>query len=657
MKTKFLLYLILLSFLVQPFRGLAQAINTQDSLALVDLYNRTNGTGWISGTNWVTSSPVSTWYGVTVQNARVTKLLLQDNNLAGTIPPSIGDLSNLTSLYLISNQLTGSIPSEMGNLTKLDTLSLGGNGLTGNIPFSFGNLMNLAFLNLATNKLSGNIPFSFANLNKLTLLDLKNNSLEGPIPDTLSSLSNLTALRLQNNRFTFEGLEKIAKNYAFAEYSPQAIITINRVGNSLSATAGGSLSNETYRWFRNGTLFSTKTGDSILNINDNAGYSVAITNVVAKKLTLRSYFDTTQAEAIIAMTPDSVTQNISGTTAIDINDSTQSRLLTLTPASGANALNGEVKSAVAIDSAVSTFQDKPYVQRHYDITPSANADSAKATVTLYFTQADFDSFNAYVTANHLDIPLLPANGVDNGNVKIIQLHGEYTTSSDPQNYKDSSVVFITPSVSWDNTNNWWTVTFPVTGFSGFFVSTLNFTLPLTLVEFTGKMQNNTANLQWHTANEINTKQFLVQTSNNGRAFNTIGSVKAQSSPGQHSYYFKDAKLSAGKSFYRLQMIDNDGRVSYSNIITIKTNNKNPSLSVYPNPAKNNASLLFNATLQSKYAIKITDASGKVMRNISGIAVTGENKISLDLNNFSTGTYYVILHYNESDACSLKLIRQ
>jgi len=158
MKRKSLLFLILLSFLVQPFKGSAQAINTQDSLGLVDLYNSTNGTGWRSDSNWLTKAPVSTWYGVTVQNARVTNLSLPDNNLAGDIP------------------------SALGNLTKLDTLSLGGNGLTGNLPFSFGNLMNLAFLNLATNKLSGNIPFSFANLNKLTLLDLKNNSLEGLFP-------------------------------------------------------------------------------------------------------------------------------------------------------------------------------------------------------------------------------------------------------------------------------------------------------------------------------------------------------------------------------------------------------------------------------------------------------------------------------------------
>lgn len=625
-----------------------------DSLALVDLYNSTNGTGWFNHTNWLTAAPINTWYGVTINSGKVTRLDLQSNRLSGSLPAALGNLSALSYLQLNSNQLTGSIPSTLGNLTNLDTLSMGGNTLSGSIPSSLGNLLNLTFLNIRINNLSGSIPSSLDNLTKLTVLDLKNNSLSGSIPDSLSSkLTNLTALRLQNNQFTFAGMEKIAQKYNFAEYTPQAVIKVNRNGNKLSVFVGGTLSNNTYKWMYNDSLI-TKTGDSTLLVNNNLkSYSVTVTNAIANQLTLYSYTDTTQAEAIIAMTPVSVTQNISGTAATDINDSTQSRLLTLTPTSGSNALNGEVVSGVAIDTAVSTFNGEPYVQRHYDIAPSANANTSEATVTLYFTQADFDSFNAYVTANQSGIPLLPANGVDNGNVRIMQLHGKYTTSPDPANYKDSSVVII-PSVSWDTTNNWWTVTFSVTGFSGFFVSTSNFILPLTLVEFTGKLQNNTAYLQWQTANEVNTKQFLVQHSDNGIVFNTIGSVKALSTGGNHSYYFNDAKISAGQNFYRLQMTDNDGRSSYSNIISIKTNNENPSLTVYPNPATNNAALLFNATAKSKYAIRITDVSGKVIKNINGVSEIGENKVFLNVSNFNSGTYFVIFTDAKNGKYSLKL---
>ena len=48
----------------------AQAVNKQDSLALVDLYNSTNGPGWYTKTNWLTRHPVETWYGITVNKTK-----------------------------------------------------------------------------------------------------------------------------------------------------------------------------------------------------------------------------------------------------------------------------------------------------------------------------------------------------------------------------------------------------------------------------------------------------------------------------------------------------------------------------------------------------------------------------------------------------------
>ena len=61
---------------------------------------------------------------------------LSDNQLTGSIPPEIGNLTNLTYLSLSSNQLTGEIPPEIGNLTNLTSLQLSYNQLTGEIPES-----------------------------------------------------------------------------------------------------------------------------------------------------------------------------------------------------------------------------------------------------------------------------------------------------------------------------------------------------------------------------------------------------------------------------------------------------------------------------------------------------------------------------------------
>ena len=66
-----------------------------------------------------------------------------------------------------SNQLTGSIPSEIGNLTNLEYLRLDNNQLTGEIPPEIGNLTNLTHLYLNSNELTGEIPESICELTNL----------------------------------------------------------------------------------------------------------------------------------------------------------------------------------------------------------------------------------------------------------------------------------------------------------------------------------------------------------------------------------------------------------------------------------------------------------------------------------------------------------
>ncbi len=89
-----------------------------DSLALVALYQNTNGDGWTDNTNWL-NARLPEWFGVTMTNARVTALQLPDNELKGTIPAINDALGELTTLDLSGNEITS-----IGNVDGLISLNL-----------------------------------------------------------------------------------------------------------------------------------------------------------------------------------------------------------------------------------------------------------------------------------------------------------------------------------------------------------------------------------------------------------------------------------------------------------------------------------------------------------------------------------------------------
>ena len=179
------------------------AESDNDRAVLEALYHATGGPNWRNSTNWLTDAPLDEWAGVqTNDNGRVMSLELFSNQLTGSIPTSLGSLTNLEGLELGDNQLTGSIPSSLGSLTNLRILELYLNQLTGSIPSSLGSLSNLEGLGLGGNRLTGSIPPSLGSLSNLEGLGLGDNQLTGSIPSSLGSLTNLTDLVLHGNQLT-----------------------------------------------------------------------------------------------------------------------------------------------------------------------------------------------------------------------------------------------------------------------------------------------------------------------------------------------------------------------------------------------------------------------------------------------------------------------
>ncbi|XP_058216930.1 receptor-like protein Cf-9 [Rhododendron vialii] len=205
--------------------------------------------------------PKSTWRS----GSSLRELDLSYTNLSGKLPDSIGYLNSLNFLILDGCKLQGSIPKSLGNLTQLTLLQLSNNHfsiarnqLSGPIPFNLSGLQNLEVLHLYGNSLSGAIPpllFTLPSLEDLVLssnrltgqipefqhdlplrfIYLNDNKLRGSIPQSISTLVNLTKLSLSSNDLSGVLDLQILKNVEYLSVSNTNLMVVARsnVNNTL----------------------------------------------------------------------------------------------------------------------------------------------------------------------------------------------------------------------------------------------------------------------------------------------------------------------------------------------------------------------------------------------------------------------------------------
>ena len=212
------------------------------------------------------------------------------------------------------------------------------------------------------------------------------------------------------------------------------------------------------------------------------------------------------------------------------------------------------------------------------------------------------------------------------------IHYQWYNNGNPIN--GDTLNFITPDSSGSYTCT-------VTYINGSRVSSLPFhvVLPVTLVSYTviasavpviASAAKQSVLNQWQTATEINTSHFNIQRSIDGKDFVTIGSVNAKG-VGAYSYIDNNLPLAKGTLYYRLQIVDKDGALSYSDVRELSIINYQ--LSIAPNPAKNFVTI----TGSNIKEVCIVDLYG---RTVVSKEVSNTNTIKLSVNNLSKGIYLV-----------------
>jgi invasion protein IalB len=331
--------------------------------------------------------------------------------------------------------------------------------------------------------------------------------------------------------------------------------------------------------------------------------------------------------------------------------------------SGTNPVMGAIADTVWVETSVPVSgSGKPYVQRHYGITPALNASAATATITLYYTQAEFTAYNA--ASNHG--PNLPVDAADaagnKANLRIIKRSGTSNNGIGLFDSYSGEATSITPTnVTWNSALNRWEVTFNVTGFSGFFVASGAITvLPLRLLSFNARLVNGDGILTWKTADEQNTALFEIERSLDGHQFSPLASVSAAgTSVNERAYQYTDRQLSALQVpavYYRLKMVDNNGQFTTSKVVAVNISSRGSAVSLYPNPVQNTATVTVMASRGESLQLRLIDQNGRVVYRKTVMAQAGPNAFVVETASLPAGVYTLSIRGNDTQK-ELKMIKQ
>ncbi len=167
-------------------------------------------------------------------------------------------------------------------------------------------------------------------------------------------------------------------------------------------------------------------------------------------------------------------------------------------------------------------------------------------------------------------------------------------------------------------------------------------LPVRLTSFTLTQSRNQNLVKWKTAEETNLKEFVLEFSNNGMHFTDAGKIASSGNQNGSTYSFNHSTLNNQRIFYRLRLVDNDGSITYSKIISSLAEKQNESLRVYPTVSSGQRiQVELNTTFK---LVQVYNTFGQPLYRIDQ---PGIGMVYLDVSNWKKGTYFLVAR-NDQD---------
>ena len=164
-------------------------------------------------------------------------------------------------------------------------------------------------------------------------------------------------------------------------------------------------------------------------------------------------------------------------------------------------------------------------------------------------------------------------------------------------------------------------------------------LPIRLEYLKGQKANNGNALNWKVTCLSTNIVMEIERSADTRNFKPVTSIAATQARCNQPFDFTDARPLTGKNYYRLKMIDMDGKISYSPIVLIINGNKGIEFTgLYPSIVKNETLLGISSAKATTIETKITDINGKLLKTYKQSIPSGSSLITIDCANLAPGIY-------------------
>lgn len=180
-------------------------------------------------------------------------------------------------------------------------------------------------------------------------------------------------------------------------------------------------------------------------------------------------------------------------------------------------------------------------------------------------------------------------------------------------------------------------------------------LPVSLTQFDASYQAGQTILNWEVADDAQLSKYVIEYSNDGKSFYTAGDVFATGKGGK--YRFADPRVVDGKMYYRIKMMDKQGRGSYSKVLIVRNQaGQQTDLKITPNPMVSNPTVSMWSDSRQGATVKMMDASGRMVVQMQKNLNKGANSFVVSTpDNLKPGVYFIQIYFDNGKMIAEKLM--